>query len=89
MAILDSSSPFVRYTLTPEEEALGYMLNPAQRVVIQNLIADRAEAKVMATIDANNINSCLQSEAELHGAINILKYLLDQDTHIRSTPDSD
>lgn len=82
--ITNSDSKFISFELTEQEYILGHLLNPAQRAVLQNLLAEKAEAKVMLTIDSTNIQSSLQQEAELHGAIRILTYLLEADKQYRS-----
>jgi hypothetical protein len=69
-------SSFHKVSLTPEEYKAGCEFTALQRAVIQNLIAESAEEKVALTYDALNPVGFAQAEAELHGKIGILKYLL-------------
>lgn len=75
--IVDTSSSFVKYTLTGDEKKAGSCFSSEQKAVIQNLIADLAEEKVSLTYDPQNPLQFTQREAELAGQIGILKYLLE------------
>lgn len=68
---------FTRYQLTEEEQLSGQILTTSNYHVIQNLIADAAEARLAHTYDPANHLSFIQREAELQGQIGILKFLLE------------
>jgi len=75
--IPSTQSSFLSYILSPEEIKAGSIFNLQQKAVIQNLIAASAEEKLALTFDPNNPQQFIQTEAELHGKIGILKYLLE------------
>ena len=77
MALLNLTSSFLSYTLTPSEISEGSRFTTAQRAVIQNIIADTAEEKLTLKFDPLNPSIFVQREAELAGQLAILKYLLD------------
>lgn len=70
------TSSFITYTLTPSQLAEGSKFTLDQKAVIQNLIGEAAEEKLMLTFDPQNPQAFIQREAELMGQIGILKYLL-------------
>ena len=76
MSIINNSSSFLSYHLTPAQEAAGSTFTLDQKAVIQNLIASAAEEKIALTFDPTNRSIFIQREAELTGQIGILKYLL-------------
>lgn len=70
---------FTKYNLSPKDVKVALLnFTELQKMYIQNLIADAAEEKLALTVPANDIPSFLQKEAELHGQIEILKYILSQ-----------
>jgi hypothetical protein len=77
MAILDLTSSFIKYNLTPSEYLEGCKFNLMQKSVIQNLISEIAEEKITLKFDPLTPSIFLQREAELAGQLSILKYLLD------------
>ena len=77
MALLNTSSSFLSYDLTPSEYREGCQFSLMQQSVIQNLIADIAEEKITLKFDPVNPSYFLQREAELAGQLAILKHLLD------------
>lgn len=77
MALINPSSSFISYRLTPSEYAEGSRFTTAQSAVIQNLISDIAEEKLTLKFDPLNPSVFIQREAELAGQLAILKYLLD------------
>lgn len=77
MAILNHDNPFQSWILSPEEFLNGSILTITQKQVIQNQITTLAVTKMNLKLDPLNPLSTLQQEAELHGQINALQYLLD------------
>lgn len=75
--LIDTTSSFVKYTLTESERKAGSHFAPEQKAVIQNMIADIAEEKISLTYDPDHPLQFTQREAELTGQIGILKYLLE------------
>ncbi len=71
-----TDSSFMKYHLTAPEYEAGCKFTSEQRAVIQNLIADCAEEKLVLTFDPEHPLQFAQAEAELQGKIGILKYLL-------------
>lgn len=69
---------FTQWELTPVELKFGCAFNDLQRKMIQNEIARAALEKVSLTYDAQNSLLFAQREAELHGQIEILEFLLAQ-----------
>ena len=69
-------SLFSRYSLTDAELLEGTLLNSNQKAVVQNLLADSVEEKILLKFDPMNIAAFQQREAELQGQIGILKYLI-------------
>ena len=67
---------FTKYILTDEEELAGIQFTEAQRMYMQNIIAEAAEEKVRLTFDPTNPHLFLQREAELQGTILTLTNLL-------------
>lgn len=67
---------FTRYSLTQEEYIAGQLLTQNQKYVLQNLLTSYLEEKVKLTIDATNPYKSLQQEAELHGSILAIQYIL-------------
>ena len=67
---------FNRYELTDEEQRAGQALTLSNTAVIQNLIAEKAEAKIGLVLDTKDIDSYMQNEAYLRGQIDVLNYLL-------------
>lgn len=67
---------FNRYELSNDEHRAGQALTLSNSAVIQNLIAEKAEAKIGLVLDTKDINSYMQNEAYLRGQIDILNYLL-------------
>ena len=70
------------FTYTPlsiEVELQGQLLNPQQKLVIQNERAKIAEQKVRSSFDPNNAEQYMQTEALLKGQIQMLDWLLSVD----------
>ncbi len=67
---------FNRYELSDEEQRAGQALTLSNSAVIQNLIAEKAEAKIGLILDTKDIEAYMQNEAYLRGQIDILNYLL-------------
>lgn len=67
---------FNRYDMSAEEAKSGHLLTLSNKAVIQNLIAEKAEAKLSLQLDPLNINLYIQEEAYLKGQIEILNYLV-------------
>lgn len=76
MATLNHDNPFQSWVLTPEEFLAGSILTLTQKQVIQNQISTLAITKMNLKIDPLNPLSILQQEAELHGQIIALTYIL-------------
>lgn len=72
-------SLFVYTPLSIEVELQGQLLNPQQKLVIQNERAKIAEQKVRSNFDPNNIQQYAQTEALLKGQIQMLDWLLSID----------
>jgi hypothetical protein len=73
MGFLSHENSFQRWVLTPQEIEQGSVLTLTQKQVIQNQITQLAEEQILLPFSADNI----QRNAELIGAINALKYLID------------
>lgn len=67
---------FNRYELSVEEQRAGQALTLSNTAVIQNLVAEKSEAKIGLVLDSKDIDSYMQNEAYLRGQIDILNYLL-------------
>lgn len=79
---------FNRYNLSDEEQRAGQALTLTNSAVIQNLIAEKAEAKIGLVLDTKDINSYMQNEAYLRGQIDILNYLLACNANLSLSPSS-
>ena len=73
MAVLNTDSSFVSWTLTEPEKLQGTLLTVLQKQCIQNMIWQAAEEKIKLPFKQENI----QLEAELQGRILALQSLLD------------
>lgn len=69
---------FTQWEFTPVERKFACAFNDLQVKLIQNEIARAAIEKVSLTYDAQNPLLFAQREAELHGQIEVLEYLLSQ-----------
>lgn len=67
---------FSSYTLSEAELKEGLTFNIYQLRVIQNMIAEAANEKISLVFDPTNPSEFIQREAELHGQINVLEYLI-------------
>lgn len=67
---------FTAYDFTEEESKEAVNFNSLQRAYLQTLLATSAEKKVALTFDPKNAQEHIQIEAELHGEMNILSWLL-------------
>ena len=76
MAKIVSDSQFLEYEFTEEELKHLPGFTPSQKQFLQNELAIAVSEKVALTIDPLNVSGSLQREAEIHGKIGILKYLL-------------
>ncbi len=72
---------FNRYDLSHEENTSGHILTLSNQAVIQNLIAEKAEAKLSLALDPKNIESYIQEESYLKGQIDVLTYLLNMSAY--------
>lgn len=75
---------FTQYELTPLEIQVASRFNDLQQKLIQNLIAEAALEKVSLTFNPANPLQFAQQEAELHGKMEILEYLLSQSQQYQS-----
>ena len=75
---------FNRYEMTEEESQRGSLLTLSNQAVIQNLIAEKAEAKLSLQVDTQNLNAFIQEEAYLKGQIEILQFLLNMSAYAES-----
>jgi hypothetical protein len=82
---LPKPNTFSSYTLSPEESMQGALLTSLNICVIQNLISQIAEEKVMLTYDPANPLVYAQREAELHGQILILQQLINNHNEATQT----
>ena len=78
MAQLNPDSLFQSWILSETEQIQGSILTLVQKQCIQNQITQAAQEKVSLKYDPANPQTFLQAEAELHGRINALSYLLSQ-----------
>lgn len=76
MALLDPTSSYQKWTLTPQELAQGSILSITQKQCIQNQIAQAAERRLSLNLDPNNVIQFAQEEAEIKGTIQALQYLM-------------
>lgn len=76
------SNKFTQWELTAVEFKYASSFNDLQRKFIQNEIARAALEKVALTYDAQNPLLFAQREAELQGQIEILEYLLSQQSEV-------
>lgn len=76
---------FNRYEMTEEESKGGHLLTLSNQAVIQNLIAEKSEAKLSLQLDPANINLYIQEEAYLKGQIEILQFLLNMADYAANT----
>ena len=72
---------FNKYEMTEEESQRGNILTLSNQAVIQNLIAEKAEAKLSLQLDPANFNAYIQEEAYLKGQIEILQFLLNMSAY--------
>lgn len=80
---------FSSYNLTEEDIIEGSILTNLQLQVIQNLLATKAEEKLALEYNIDKPNEFIQQEAYHKGAIDLLRYLIDQSiacTEIRNNP---
>lgn len=78
MATLDTkNSSFLRYQLSDDELLVGSILTTLHKQCIQNQIAEAAEQRLNLRLAPQNPLSSVQEEAELHGRILALKYLIE------------
>lgn len=75
---------FNKYEMTEEESQRGNILTLSNQAVIQNLIAEKAEAKLSLQLDPANFNAYIQEEAYLKGQIEILQFLLNMSAYAES-----
>ncbi len=76
---------FNKYEMTDEEASRGAILTLSNQAVIQNLIAEKAEAKLSLQLDPQNFNAYIQEEAYLKGQIEILQFLLNMSAYAENT----
>lgn len=76
------ANKFTQWELTPIEFKFASTFNDLQTKFIQNEIARAALEKVSLTYDPQNTLLFAQREAELHGQIEILEYLLSQQSEV-------
>jgi len=69
-------STFHRYSLTQEESVMGLLLTEANKLVIQNTIADIADQMIGLIHDPLNLHEYFVQKAYLKGQMDALKYLL-------------
>ena len=67
---------FTSYQLTEEEANAGYLLSPANVLVIRNELSIAAESKLTLEIDPNNISAFVQAEAYFRGKLEFIEWLL-------------
>ena len=67
---------FNRFTLSPQEEKDGKLLNDFQRAVLHNMRADFSQEKLNLTFTPENIVNYAQQEACLTGQISLLDIIL-------------
>lgn len=75
--ISQTNSSFISYHLSEEERIVGSILTDLHKQCIQNQIAEAAEQRLNLRLDPTNPMSTVQEEAELHGRILALRYLID------------
>lgn len=80
---LSHQSKFSRYDLTEQQVAEGSILSELQEAVIQNLIADCAEAKIQITVTRITYDEYWQQEASYAGQIAILQSILDTSKELK------
>lgn len=71
------NSSFLSYHLSEDELLVGSILTTLHKQCIQNQIALAAEERLALRLDPLNPMSSVQTEAELHGRILALKYLIE------------
>jgi hypothetical protein len=67
---------FTSYQLSEEELTAGYMLSPANVMVVRNELSIAAESKLALVVDPNNIPAFVQAEAYYRGKIDFIEWLL-------------
>lgn len=68
---------FSSFNLSPEEEEAGQILQPLQRMVLQNKLSAIAQDKLNIEFDPLNPQKFIQNEAFLAGQLSIISWLLD------------
>lgn len=68
---------FSQFQLTEAEDIAGRTLSINQLMFIQNLLAEQALKKVSMVYDPNNHQVFLQQEAENHGWMSCLNYIIE------------
>lgn len=67
---------FTQFLLNDEELKAGHTFSQTQLMVLQNIRAEYAQKKVRLKFDPANQQQYLQEEAETHGWINCITFLL-------------
>ena len=80
MSSPDTSSSYVKFTLSEHEQLMGSILTYEQKMFIQNKISDIAEQMLGLVLDPNSYTVSIQQHAYLSGQLTILKHLLDCST---------
>jgi len=71
-------SSFTKYTLNPQEEQSGMILNDSQLAVLHNLRTDIADQKINLDFTPNDVLGFTQQEAFLSGQLKLLQHLIDR-----------
>ncbi len=69
---------FTTYELTPDEDKASKDFTPCQLAMLQNLLVEVMQNKVSLVVDASDMSSYIQQEAEMQGQISILQHLISQ-----------
>jgi hypothetical protein len=76
MAYLNPDNTFQSWVMTPQELAQGAIFTITQKQYIQNQIANLAQEKLNLNYDSTNPILYAQRQAELHGQVLALQFLL-------------
>lgn len=81
--IPSTTSSFISYELTEEEQKIGSSFNAEQQAVIQNLLASYAEEYMTLAINIEDVTiDAANRRAYNKGAIAALKYLLENNSSV-------
>ena len=78
MSNILTDQPFHAFALSEDEILQGSVLSPLQKQVVQNMIAAHAVDRLNRQIDVDNIMKTVQEDAENHGYIRALRFLLEE-----------